>query len=581
MEESVTNSEKSSLFTKLRLADYIVIAFLFLPWSIISSSSVIQLEDRTTEVDVDVWQWWFGRYVTISSDGETESRWEILGSAGGPLYSIFFFMAIVFFIHAIYTRLRYFKSDEARGTYGSDLFFVWFFATISSILMKRDAHDFAYGHVGISWGYETTDTYYHELIAISKNIIIPYALPIIIIPVFFAFFYEARNLTFAWWDSVSNVVRFFLLGFFTIISVFPLIWVFIVSINTQTTIKSGFALWPLDRSKPVSWDSYTRFFLFEGKFMYAGFLTLVIVTVGYLVYHQVSHAGKWLDKIQNVIYTRVSAESANNNNTTLAYWGVLFFQLAILILALALIFTIGTVLGIPGAEFRWFLRLADDAGGQTYPVGNWFFITTIICAGVSFAGLFMSCLAAYAMSRYEFPGKSSFVSIVLSTQMFPGIILLLPLLVMWKTMELTDSIFGLSLAYATFAVPFATFMLKGYFDSIPQDLEEAAMVDGCTRLGAFTRVILPLSLPGLASTFLFTFLTGYTEYLLALTLYGGDSDHYTISLALINVFRVDYQNYYFPDLALFSIIVAAPILLMFVYLQRFLIAGLVAGGTKG
>jgi multiple sugar transport system permease protein len=152
---------------------------------------------------------------------------------------------------------------------------------------------------------------------------------------------------------------------------------------------------------------------------------------------------------------------------------------------------------------------------------------------------------------------------------------------MWQQFGLTDSIFGLTLAYATFAVPFSTFMMKSYFDSIPTDLEEAAMVDGCTRLGAFTRIILPLSLPGLSSTFLFNFLTGYTEYLLALTLYGGDSDHYTISLALINVFRVDYQNYYFPDLALFSIIVAMPILLMFVYLQKFLIAGLATGGIKG
>jgi len=126
--------------------------------------------------------------------------------------------------------------------------------------------------------------------------------------------------------------------------------------------------------------------------------------------------------------------------------------------------------------------------------------------------------------------------------------------------------------------------MKGYFDSIPADLEEQAMVDGCTRMQAYRRIIMPLALPGIASTFLFAFLAMYTEYLLALQIYKPtETESFTISLAMLNVFQADItqRGVYFNDLAVFSLLVAVPILIGFVYLQRFLLKGMVSGAVKG
>ncbi|MCY3413227.1 MAG: carbohydrate ABC transporter permease [Candidatus Heimdallarchaeota archaeon] len=554
----------------IRKSDVAIVLAAFIPWIFTKGST--DVEGYTTTIS-QVTQFMFFRI--INTDGS--SKYALISSKGDLIYGFFHLMAALFVLHAILLRFYQLGSGNKKlvGTIGSDLFFAFIFSFFAVITSLRDIHFINYTKFDAEWGFDTSRT--------DVTLIIP-----IISFVFLAgMLLEYRDTKFLMLNSIYNTIRYMLIILFTVISVFPIIWVAIVSVNKQSVIRSGRPLWPLDPSRPLDFGSYERFFIFklEGSLQSWGYvwvLFVLSVILFTILYKQVIDAGKWQDWIQGVLYTKVSPKRAGNVYVAAGYWILLAITFELAMLALTLIFAKSRVFGLPNAGFQWYLQMDPDlAGGAVHPIGNWFFVTTIICTGVSLFGIFLSVLSAYALSRFKFPGKTGIVGVVLGTQMFPGIILLLPLLVMWNSLELTNSIFGLTVAYASFAVPFSTFMLKGFFDSLSTDLEEAAMVDGCTRLSAFTRIILPLSLPGLASTFLFSFLTGYTEYLLALTLYRPDTDNYTIALALINVFRVDYQNYYFPDLALYSLIVAAPILLIFVYLQRYLIAGLAAGGTKG
>ena len=172
---------------------------------------------------------------------------------------------------------------------------------------------------------------------------------------------------------------------------------------------------------------------------------------------------------------------------------------------------------------------------------------------------------------------------ILSTQIYPGTILALALYIMMAKIGLSGNLIGLGFAYSVIALPFVTYLLKGFFDAVPVDLEEQAMIDGCTRTQAFWRVTVPLVLPGIVSTFIFAFLAMYTEYLMAMLIYGGTKNTYVISLAMLYVFIADQtqRGVYYNDLAVYAILVALPIIIGFVYLQKYLLKGLVAGSTKG
>ncbi len=587
---------------KLKFIDYIVIALMVIPWDIHSGSTYI--EETNTSIDLTIIQFWLFR-ITSSDSGNTL---ELFGGRGDALYIFFFSISSFLFLYVVLLRLwraiTYFISDKKlieiylwarkltfsgeetevdiyrerhKGSIGAAFFFALVNILLANFVSLRDILQSSYNLDGVTWGRidNVTTPWIYYLIPSSTHL--SYLLPVATFVFFIGILSEFRKDKFAFVNSTGNFIRFGIIWMFIIISIFPLIWVLIVSVNEQRTIQAGFPLWPLDPSRRLDFDSYKRFFFFSGSWI-AWIYFVLSGILGILMYSQLNHSGKWLDKIQEFNYERVSKKLASNKNTSILFLSMLLGELVLFLILISMIVAEDRFLGLPPGKFSW--TLIDSTGTERH-IGNWFIVTTIICTGVSVYGLVMACLSAYSLSRFNFPAKKTFISVVLGTQMFPGIILLLPLLVMWNELQLTNSIFGLTVAYATFAVPFSTFMMKGYFDSIPKDLEEAAMVDGSTQLGAFTRVILPISLPGLASTFLFSFLTGYTEYLLALTLYQAPEPQYTISLALINVFRTDLQYYYYPDLALFSIIVALPILLMFVYLQRFLIAGLASGGIKG
>lgn len=193
-------------------------------------------------------------------------------------------------------------------------------------------------------------------------------------------------------------------------------------------------------------------------------------------------------------------------------------------------------------------------------------------------GVFFAATTAYALSRFNFPGKRLTGYSFFLAQMFPGAVLIVPLYNIVKNLGLLNSYTGLILAYITTALPFCVMMLKGYFDSIPIELEEAAKVDGLNTFQTFYRIVLPLALPGLAVTGFFAFITAWNEFLFALT-FMNDQAAYTLPVGLrtfVFQFRTDWHF-----LSAGAILITLPVLLFFVVAQRWLISGLTAGGAKG
>lgn len=206
-------------------------------------------------------------------------------------------------------------------------------------------------------------------------------------------------------------------------------------------------------------------------------------------------------------------------------------------------------------------------------------VNSLVVAGVTSAiGIGLSTTAAYAMSRFRFPGRDASMRVFLVTQMFPGVVMLVPLYILLDEMGLLDSILGLSLVYATTAVPFCTWNLKGYFDTIPRELEEAAIMDGADRWTVFTKVILPLARPALAVTGLFSFMTAWNEFIMAATLLS-DETAYTLPVVLQSY--VNDTNTQWGRFAAGAILVSVPVMALFFALQKQLVEGLTAGGVKG
>ena len=187
-------------------------------------------------------------------------------------------------------------------------------------------------------------------------------------------------------------------------------------------------------------------------------------------------------------------------------------------------------------------------------------------------------LAAYGFSRFRFRGNRPLMFLFLVTQMVPAILLLLPYFVTMRVLGLLDSYVGLVLAYSSFALPFCTWMLKGFFDSIPREIDEAAMIDGASRLQALLRVVVPLALPGMAATGLFAFLVSWNHYLFALGL-ATSPQMYTLPVGIalsIGEFRIAW-----PDLMAGAAIASVPTILVYSFLERYFVQGLTAGAVKG
>ncbi|KQT52535.1 MULTISPECIES: carbohydrate ABC transporter permease [unclassified Aureimonas] len=201
----------------------------------------------------------------------------------------------------------------------------------------------------------------------------------------------------------------------------------------------------------------------------------------------------------------------------------------------------------------------------------------IVAFGTVVLGLLVSVTAAYAFSRFRFAGRKALMLQFLLVNMFPIVLLILPLFVMMRRLGILDTHLGLIIANATTAIPFAVWMLTSYISAIPKSLDEAAMIDGCSRLTAMRRVVLPLALPGIISTGIYIFITAWNEYLYALTLGGRNVRTVTVAIqTLIGEFQIEWGL-----LAAGGVVGALPVTILFLLVQRRLVGGLTQGAVKG
>lgn len=210
--------------------------------------------------------------------------------------------------------------------------------------------------------------------------------------------------------------------------------------------------------------------------------------------------------------------------------------------------------------------------------GTWLWNSAAVSLMTTILGVFLACTAAYAFSRFRFPGRNAGMMLFLVSQMFPGTLMLIPLfIIIVKWLGLGNTYFGLVIVYATTAIPFCVWMLKGYFDTIPVDIEESARIDGASPQTIFFRIILPLATPAIAITALFSFMTAWNEFILA-SIFMESESNYTAPVGLR--FFVGGFSSQWGYFAAGSVIVSLPVVLLFLYLQKYLISGLTAGSVK-
>ncbi len=208
---------------------------------------------------------------------------------------------------------------------------------------------------------------------------------------------------------------------------------------------------------------------------------------------------------------------------------------------------------------------------------TWLSNSIMIAAAATFFGVFFAATTAFAFSRFNFYGKKPLMYAFLVTQMFPGAILIVPLYNLMRTYGLLNSFAGLILVYSTVSLPFCVWMLKGFFDTIPKEIDEAAIVDGLGIVGLFYRIILPLSLPGIAVTSFFSMVTAWNEFMFALTFMSTEK-LYTLPVGLrtfVYQFNTDWHY-----MAAGAILVTLPVLFFFLNAQKYLVTGLMAGGVE-
>ncbi len=191
----------------------------------------------------------------------------------------------------------------------------------------------------------------------------------------------------------------------------------------------------------------------------------------------------------------------------------------------------------------------------------------------------LATLAGYALSRLRFRFRHKVLIGILVTQMFPMVVLLIPLYMLYIKAQLLNTWIGLILAYTSFALPFGVWMIKGFVDSVPVEMEEAAMIDGCSRMGAMVRVVLPMTIPGIVATGIFAFLDAWNNLLFPLTLIN-ELEMKTLPPGMILMFMGQFRADWGGMMAT-SFLTTVPIVIIFIIVQRYLVSGLTAGAVKG
>ncbi|WP_137232788.1 carbohydrate ABC transporter permease [Streptomyces sp. BPSDS2] len=209
---------------------------------------------------------------------------------------------------------------------------------------------------------------------------------------------------------------------------------------------------------------------------------------------------------------------------------------------------------------------------------NWFANSVIISALSTVIGVFVAATTGYAVSRFRFPGKRGLMWTLLITQMFPVAVLIVPIYNIMSTLGLLNQPTGLVITYLTISVPFCAWMMKGFFDTIPREIDESGEVDGLTPFGTFFRLILPLAKPGLAVTAFYSFITAWGEVAYASAFLVGD-ENLTLAGGL-QKFVNQYGAQWGPMTAA-SVLIAIPAALVFLFAQKHLVTGMSAGAVKG
>jgi arabinogalactan oligomer/maltooligosaccharide transport system permease protein len=213
------------------------------------------------------------------------------------------------------------------------------------------------------------------------------------------------------------------------------------------------------------------------------------------------------------------------------------------------------------------------------PFGRWLLNSAIVSAATTVLGVTLACSSAYAFSRFRFPGRRVGLMSFLVSQMFPGTLMMIPLyIIVVKWLGLGSTWLGLVLVYTMTAIPFCVWMLKGYFDTIPRELEESALIDGASPARVFFQIVLPLARPAIAVTALFSFMTAWNEFIQSATFMDKES-MYTGPVGL-RFFVGGFQQQW-GFFAAGAIVTAIPVVALFLFLQRYLVSGLTAGAVKG
>lgn len=225
------------------------------------------------------------------------------------------------------------------------------------------------------------------------------------------------------------------------------------------------------------------------------------------------------------------------------------------------------------AAYESLTQPSGTRGTFVHAMGN----SLIAAVGATFLSVVIGIFAAYALTRLRFAGRDTFSGLVFGCYVFPGILMFIPIYLQFSSLGLLDTFWGLILAYQIFGIPFATWMLRSYFVTIPASLEEAARIDGCNRLQSIFYIVIPLAAPGIAASTIFTFTTAWNEFLFAQVLMQKPQNQ-TAQVALYNLMNGDSVPW--NQLMAASVLVGLPVVLLYFGAQRFVGGGLTAGAVK-
>jgi ABC-type glycerol-3-phosphate transport system permease component len=272
-----------------------------------------------------------------------------------------------------------------------------------------------------------------------------------------------------------------------------------------------------------------------------------------------------------------------NRSRLFVYFVLVFGVITVIIPLLWMISTsLKTMTEITGSsEIRIIPReptfLAFMAIWKDYPMLIWFRNSSQVVVFATFVSVIFSTLAGYGTSRFRFRGRGTLLAFLLITQMFPSIMMLIPYYKVLQTLRLINTLAGLMVVYVSFTIPMLTWMMMGYFEGIPKELDEAALIDGCSRFRTFWQIILPLTLPGLISAAIYAFIQGWNEYMFALILMTNDNlKTLPVGIGMMN----GYYRIMWNDLMAASIVSSIPLLIIFLFLQKYFVSSLTAGAVK-